>query len=110
MKPDTVYLASLQAMKLEQKKKRQFLQKLIFGGIASLMSGGAVYCDFEARHKLSLASENAVQYDRTRTNFDSFRGEYYGYRESARKALGTRDLLYIAAGACLFGFSFSFLF
>jgi hypothetical protein len=110
MKPDSAYQASVLVMKNERKKTRQFAQKVLFGGVMALLSCGAVYCDLNARHKLSLADENAAHYNVARSNFNSYRDEYYGNRESARKALGTRDMLYAAAGACLFGFSFSFFF
>jgi hypothetical protein len=110
MQPSAAYQASMQAMKNERKKTRQFAQKVLFGSIAALLGGGAVYCDFHARQKLSLANENAARYDQARANFDSYRGDYYVNRESARKSLGARDMLYFAAGASIFGFTFSFLF
>jgi hypothetical protein len=110
MKQSAAYQASLQTLKIKRQETRQYTQKLLFGCGAALMSLGAYYFDINAHQKLSLANEIAARYDQARSNFDSYRIDYYRSRDSARNALGVRDVLYVAAGACVFGFAFSFLF
>jgi hypothetical protein len=105
-----MYRDSISYSKRKHKQSRQFIQKLLFSGLALACGAGGVYFDADAKSKLSQADDAAQAYDKARGNFQSYRDEYNSNRDSAKKYLGNRDLLYVAAGACAIGFSFSFFF
>lgn len=110
METSPVYQDSMHAIKYARKRSRQFVQKVLFGSLAAVLAGTAIYFDADARHKLSLADQNANGYNQARSNFSNYRSDYYDNRNSARQALGARDVLYYGVTACFFGVSFSFLF
>jgi len=105
-----IFRDSLKAVKTAQKKRRQLVQKLLFSGLAAMCSAGGVYFDMNARSKLSQADDAAAGYERASADFQGYKDTYNLNRDGARKSLGNRDLLYVAAGACMIGFTFSFLF
>jgi hypothetical protein len=104
------FLDSVKAVKKARKKSRQFAQKLVFGGCALACAAGGVFFDMNARSKLAQANDATIAYDQAQGNFQKYHNDYTANRDGARKSLGTRDLLYIAAGACAIGFTFSFFF
>ena len=101
---------SIRVLKTTQKKRRQLVQKLLFSGLAALCGVGGAYFDMNARAHLSDADNAALAYDKAMTGFQGYKDTYAANRDEARKSLGNRDLLYVAAGACMIGFTFSFLF
>lgn len=105
-----VFRDSIKAVKAAQKKRRQLVQKLIFGGLAAVCGAAGATFDLSARSKLSQADDAAVGYDKAATGFQGYKDTYNLNRDSARKSLGNRDLLYVASGACMIGLTFSFLF
>jgi hypothetical protein len=110
LEPSKAYQDSIQTVKKTQRKSRQYLQKVLFSSLAAALYSGGVYFNMNAHRKLSQADENAVAYDQARSNFDEYRDRYDNSRNQARKALGARDVLYIAASSCVVGFAVSFLF
>ncbi len=104
------YQDSLAVVKIGHKKFRQSAQKILFGSLFSILGAGGIYFDASARQKMEKARENADAYDKASSNFNAYREEYYSNRTSAQKDMGTRNILYITASACLIGFSLSFVF
>lgn len=101
---------SIKTVKMAQKRSRQFAQKLIFSGCALACAAGGVFFDMTARSRLAKANDATIAYDQAQGDFQKYHDAYNTNRDSARKSIGNRDLLYIAAGACAIGFTFSFLF
>jgi hypothetical protein len=101
---------SIAVAKRAQKRSRQFVQKLVFGGCAAVCAAGGLFFDNTAKSSLSQANDAAIAYDQAQGNFQQYHDTYNTNRDSAKKALNRRDLLYIAAGVCAIGFTFSFLF
>jgi hypothetical protein len=101
---------SIKTIKLAQKRSRQLVQKMLFSGLAAFCGAGGAYFDLTAKSKLSQADDAALAYDRAHGDFQQYHDGYNANRDAARKAMGNRDILYIAAGACTVGLAFSFLF
>jgi hypothetical protein len=110
LEPSKTYQDSIRAVRMTSKKSRQYIQRVLFSSLAAACASGGIYFNMNAHRKLSKAQEAADAYDQARSNFSQYRTDYYSNRDGARKALTTRDILYVASGTCVFGFAFSFFF
>jgi hypothetical protein len=110
LEPSKVFQDSMSALQKTQKKSRQVIQKILFSSLAASLASGGIYFNMNAHQQVSKADEQAAVYDQARSNFIEYRNEYYSNRDDARKAIETRNMFYLASGACILGFAFSFVF
>ena len=79
---------SIKAIKKAQKKQRQLVQKLIFGGLAAVCGAAGASFDLNARSKLSQANDAAAGYDKAAAGFQGYKDAYNLNRDGARKSPG----------------------
>jgi hypothetical protein len=85
--------------------------KKIFSALLSVITASlgsaAIWYDYTARHYISKSNEASEQYDRSSSNFESIKNNYYQARSNAEDAIKYRNRLAIASGVSLTGFIIS---
>lgn len=94
------------------RRKRQLIQGTLFGGAGIVAAVTGAYYDLKAYKFLKKAQDASENYERARNNSDcqTYKSRYKTNRKNAEKPIIYRNILYIAAGACLAGFYLSFVF
>jgi hypothetical protein len=78
--------------------------------ITASLGSAAIWYDYTAKHYVSKSNKASEQYDRSSSNFESIKNDYYQARTNAEKAIKNRNVLAIATGVSLTGFIISLTF
>jgi hypothetical protein len=96
------------------KRQKQSAGKKVFSALLSVITASlgsaAIWYDYTARHYISKSNKASEQYDRSSSNFESIKNDYYQARSNAEKAIKNRNVLAIATGVSLTGFIISLTF
>lgn len=88
--------------------------KKVFSALLSVITASlgsaTIWYEYTAQHYLSKSNKASELYDRSNSNFESIKNDYYQARTNAEKAIKNRNALAIATGVSLTGFIISLTF